>query len=345
MDVVALAQHGVDYAVATLGTATTPVHVQKLFRLTDRVVFCFDGDNAGRKAAWRALENALPVLADGKNVAFLFLPDGEDPDDFVRQRGKAAFEQLVERATPLSEFLLAELSRGTRRVSAEGRAALVAAAKPLLAQIGAPVLAALLRRRLADADGPAGARVARRSWDRRQPRGRGPWPTDGDDAPAGRPGAPGARRPGGVRRRCCGNSSSACCSNLNSPERSPCPPPRTKPRKRRPCTPLIAYCRDCAHPLTTPAVMQAFADSGHERVLVDALAAATDQGLAEDQAKTALDEGVARLWEHAARSGRVEVAPATTPPRSPEESERLRQLAIVRAAARRPVGGGGSDDE
>ena len=110
MDVVALAQHGVDYAVATLGTATTPVHAQKLLRLTDRVIFCFDGDAAGRKAAWRALENTLPVLADGKNALFLFLPDGEDPDDYIRSRGKAAFEALVEQATPLSEFLLAELS-------------------------------------------------------------------------------------------------------------------------------------------------------------------------------------------------------------------------------------------
>jgi DNA primase len=79
MDVVALAQHGVDYVVATLGTSTTSAHVQKLFRQSDRVIFCFDGDAAGRKAAWRALENALPVLADGKNAAFMFLPDGEDP--------------------------------------------------------------------------------------------------------------------------------------------------------------------------------------------------------------------------------------------------------------------------
>ena len=100
MDVVALAQHGVEYAVATLGTATTPTHVQKLFRLTDTVVFCFDGDNAGRKAAWRALENALPVLADGKNAMFLFLPDGEDPDDYVRKRGRAAFEQAQETRRP-----------------------------------------------------------------------------------------------------------------------------------------------------------------------------------------------------------------------------------------------------
>ncbi len=124
MDVVALAQHGVEYAVATLGTATTPTHVQKLFRQSDRVVFCFDGDSAGRKAAWRALENALPVLADGKNAAFLFLPDNEDPDDFIRKRGKAAFEALVDRAVPASEFLLAELSAQHPPTTVEGRAAL-----------------------------------------------------------------------------------------------------------------------------------------------------------------------------------------------------------------------------
>src|SRR5208337_1301576 len=110
MDVVALAQHGIEYAVATLGTATTPTHVQKLFRLTDTVVFCFDGDDAGRRAAWRALEQALPVLADDKQARFLFLPDGEDPDDTVRHRGKAALEALIDTATPLSDFLLAELA-------------------------------------------------------------------------------------------------------------------------------------------------------------------------------------------------------------------------------------------
>ena len=153
MDVVALAQHGVEYAVATLGTATTPTHVQKLFRLTDTVVFCFDGDNAGRKAAWRALENTLPVLADGKNAVFLFLPDGEDPDDFVRKRGRAAFEKAQEAAVPLSEFLLAELAARHPPTSAEGRAALVAAARPHLAEINAPVLAAILRRRLSELSG------------------------------------------------------------------------------------------------------------------------------------------------------------------------------------------------
>ena len=153
MDVVALAQHGVEYAVATLGTATTPAHAQKLFRLTDTVVFCFDGDEAGRRAAWRALENTLPVLGDGKQARFLFLPDGEDPDDAVRARGREAFEALVDAAIPLSEFLLTELGRRSPPSSAEGRAGLVAAAKPLLANLHAPVLAAVLRRRLGEIAG------------------------------------------------------------------------------------------------------------------------------------------------------------------------------------------------
>ena len=153
MDVVALAQHGVEYAVATLGTATTPAHVQKLFRLTDTVVFCFDGDEAGRRAAWRALENALAWLADGKNAKFLFLPDGADPDDYIRRRGSAAFEGLVGQAMPLSDFLLSELATRHPPSSAEDRAALVNAAKPLLAQLHAPILSALLRRRIAEIAG------------------------------------------------------------------------------------------------------------------------------------------------------------------------------------------------
>ena len=150
MDVVALAQHGIGYAVATLGTATTPTHAQKLLRMTDSVIYCFDGDEAGRRAAWRALENTLALLADGKNVKFLFLPEGEDPDDAVRRRGKEAFESLLEAAVPLTEFLLAELASRYPPSSDEGRAALVNAAKPLLAQLQAPVLSALLRRRIAE---------------------------------------------------------------------------------------------------------------------------------------------------------------------------------------------------
>src|SRR5437763_3320106 len=153
MDVVALAQHGVEYAVATLGTSTTPVHAQKLFRMAETVVFCFDGDPAGRKAAWRALENTLPVLVDGKNARFLFLPDGEAPDDYIRKHGKAGFERAIETAVPLSEFLLTELSTRHPPINAEGRAALVAAARPLIATITAPILSALMRRQLADLAG------------------------------------------------------------------------------------------------------------------------------------------------------------------------------------------------
>ncbi len=150
MDVVALAQHGVEYAVATLGTATTATHAQKLLRMTDTVIFCFDGDAAGQRAAWRALENTLPVLADGKTARFLFLPDGEDPDDYIRRRGKAAFEALADTALPLSDFMLSELARRHPPTSAEGRAALINAAKPLLGELTAPILSTLLRRRLAE---------------------------------------------------------------------------------------------------------------------------------------------------------------------------------------------------
>jgi len=149
MDVVALAQHGVEYAVATLGTATTPYHVQKLLRLTDRVVFCFDGDAAGQRAAWRALENALPQLVDGKHVAFLFLPPEHDPDSFVREQGTAAFEQLLQEALPLSGYLLRELSAQVDLRTQEGRTALLQRAQPLLTVIAAPATALLLRKEVA----------------------------------------------------------------------------------------------------------------------------------------------------------------------------------------------------
>src|SRR3954454_6537241 len=127
MDVVALAQFGVGYSVATLGTATTPVHVSKLLRLADEVVFSFDGDNAGRKAAWRALEVSLPLATDAKPVRFLFLPPEHDPDSYVREHGTEAFEQLVREAPTLSEFLIAELRSQFDLAKPEGRAGFLAA--------------------------------------------------------------------------------------------------------------------------------------------------------------------------------------------------------------------------
>jgi DNA primase len=149
MDVVALAQHGIDYAVATLGTATTPYHIQKLLRLAEQIVFCFDGDKAGQKAAWRALENALPHLQDGKLISFLFLPVEHDPDSFVREFGKDAFEREISRALPLSEYLLSEIGKELDLKTQEGRSQLLQRARPLLSAISSPVAALLLRKEVA----------------------------------------------------------------------------------------------------------------------------------------------------------------------------------------------------
>ena len=161
MDVIALAQNGVGNAVATLGTATTATHVQKLLRQVDRVVFCFDGDNAGRKAGWRALENALEALADNKRIGFVFLPQDEDPDSYIRRFGKAAFDQLVAQATPLSDFMLRELAARCDLTSAEGRAQLIHEAKPLLLKLPTPLLRLQLVKRLAEASGFAQQEVER----------------------------------------------------------------------------------------------------------------------------------------------------------------------------------------
>lgn len=130
MDVVALAQTGFPQAVATLGTACTPTQVQKLMRHTDRIVFSFDGDNAGRSAARRALEASLPLVSDTKSVAFLFLPPEHDPDSYVREYGRQAFEELVERAMPMSEFLMQEIVAGNDMDTMEGRARALHKSRP-----------------------------------------------------------------------------------------------------------------------------------------------------------------------------------------------------------------------
>ena len=161
MDVVALAQHGVGNALATLGTATTTTHVKKLLRQVDRVVFCFDGDNAGRKAAWRALENALEALADNKSLGFVFLPEKDDPDSFVREHGREAFERRITEATPLSDFLLRELQQRCDLSSSEGKAKLIYEAKPLLLKLPTPLLRLQLVKRLAEASGFVQSEVER----------------------------------------------------------------------------------------------------------------------------------------------------------------------------------------
>ena len=131
MDVVALAQSGFGNTVATLGTACTPEHIQKLFRFTDSVVFSFDGDDAGRRAAARALEATLPHATDLRQARFLFLPPEHDPDSFVREQGPQAFEQAIAQATPLSRQLLLQAAADCDLGTAEGRARMLAQARPM----------------------------------------------------------------------------------------------------------------------------------------------------------------------------------------------------------------------
>jgi DNA primase len=150
MDVVALAQFDINYVVATLGTATTHEHLERLFRTVPEVVFCFDGDRAGREAAWRALENTLPLLRDGREARFLFLPEGEDPDSLVRKIGKDAFEQRINDAVHLSDFFFERLSGQLDLDSIDGRARLVDLARPLLAKLPDSMFHQLMVERLAE---------------------------------------------------------------------------------------------------------------------------------------------------------------------------------------------------
>ena len=135
MDVVRLHQAGITYAVATLGTATTPDHLQRVFRICNELVFCFDGDRAGRAAAWRALENSLSQIRDGRQIRFLFLPEGHDPDSLVGAEGREAFEARLQTALPLSEYFLNHLGSQVDLQSVDGRARLAELAKPLLERI------------------------------------------------------------------------------------------------------------------------------------------------------------------------------------------------------------------
>ena len=148
MDVVALAQYGINYAVASLGTSTTADHIQLLFRATNNVICCYDGDRAGRDAAWRALETALPYMTDGRQLRFMFLPDGEDPDTLVRKEGKEAFEARMEQAMPLSAFLFNSLMPQVDLSTPDGRARLSTLALPLISQVPGETLRIYLRQEL-----------------------------------------------------------------------------------------------------------------------------------------------------------------------------------------------------
>ena len=149
MDVVALAQNDINHCVATLGTATTRMHLERLFRFTSNIVFCFDGDRAGKQAAWRALETCLPLLQDGKQISFLFLPDGEDPDSMVRKEGTERFRERIQQAMPLPDFMLNNLQQQADTNRLDGRAKLADMAKPLLNKLPKGVLKDLLVEKVA----------------------------------------------------------------------------------------------------------------------------------------------------------------------------------------------------
>jgi DNA primase len=159
MDTVALARHGIDFAVATLGTATTPEHLNGLFRLTENVCFAFDGDRAGRKAAWRALENALPQIREGRQIRFMFLPEGHDPDSYVNEFGTDAFLAALDKGVALSEFLIEELANQVDMSTVDGRARLAELARPLVKRIPVGVYRELLVESLAGAVGMSGAKL------------------------------------------------------------------------------------------------------------------------------------------------------------------------------------------
>lgn len=148
MDVVALAQYGIDYSVASLGTATTPDHIHTLFRHTSEIVCCFDGDKAGRAAAWRALENALPYIQDGRSLRFMFLADGEDPDSFVQKEGKEQFEHLIGQSIPLSDFLFQQLLAQVDMSSSDSKSKLAQLAIPLISQLNESIFRQMMEERL-----------------------------------------------------------------------------------------------------------------------------------------------------------------------------------------------------
>ena len=186
MDVVRLHQSGVDYALATLGTATTPEHLRRIFRLVPAVVFAFDGDRAGRAAAWRALQQALPEAREGREIRFLFLPEGQDPDTLVGAEGRAAFEERVQGAVPLSEYLVRELSEQSELAHADGRARFAESARPLFAKVPEGVYRELLLERLAAVVGLPPQRLEELWSSARKP------PAAGATPPARRPSARGA---------------------------------------------------------------------------------------------------------------------------------------------------------
>lgn len=163
LDVITLSQNGIANVVATLGTAATAEHVRLLFRYSDELIFCFDGDNAGRKAAWRALEAALPFMEEGRKIRFLMLPEGQDPDSIMNQEGGEAFRRRMTSALPLSQFFFDDLGSELNLALIEDRAALIKRASPLIKRLPEGAFAQMMRSRLTELTGQRGVKLANRA--------------------------------------------------------------------------------------------------------------------------------------------------------------------------------------
>ncbi len=331
MDVVALAQHGIGYAVAALGTATTPQHVHKLMRQADDVVFAFDGDAAGRRAAWRALENSLGQLVDGKNLSFLFLPLGDDPDSFVRREGREAFESLYAGALPLSGFLVKELSARGDLSSGEGRARLVRDAGPLIAQMtGAPALARMIRRRIAELTGLPDADLDM-LWSGVGARGAGATSaaSGGVRAPAAASGVAG-RTLGRPRRRAAPslarNVLQCLLSNPSLADRVECPEAADGDPEWRVVLAVVAFVRGQPAAVRAAGVLQAFAGTEHEALLREIDADAPDWEEAA-QVEEQLEGANRQVREQQRRAGAMKLAQAgSLAAMTPEMRDALREL-------------------
>ena len=333
MDVVALAQHGIGYAVAALGTATTPQHVHKLLRQADDVVFAFDGDAAGRRAAWRALENSLGPLVDGKNLSFLFLPQGEDPDSFVRREGREAFESLYAGALPLSGFLVKELTARGDLSSGEGRARLVRDAGPLVAQMtGAPLLARMIRRRIAELAGLPDAELES-LWANGSPRVGQAQARGGDGAARGGGKVDAtvlARTPVRPRRRVAPslarNVLQCLLSNPGLAGRVECPEQAESDPEWRAVLAVTAFLREQPADIRAAGLLQAFAGSEFEALLreVDADSPEWDEaGQVEEQ----LEGANRQVREQQRRTEAMRLAQSgTLAAMTPEMREALRGL-------------------
>ncbi|MBO9661927.1 MAG: toprim domain-containing protein [Dokdonella sp.] len=308
MDVISLHQFGVTQAVATLGTATTRDHAEILFRQCADVYFCFDGDRAGRQAAWRAVESVLPRMRDGRQALFLFLPDGEDPDSLVRKEGLAGFEQRLKQATPLSEFLFGELGKDVNLASLDGKARLAERARPLLGQIPDGAFRDLM---YAELERISGVKTA---------------VSNGDTAP------PSANRPARPQQRSLVRA--AITLLVQRPSLAGAiEPPWTFAELRQPGIPLlielIGFCR--ARPdVTTGALLEHYAEREEAKAL-QKLAVVEFPG-GEEEARAELLDAIVQLERQTTRQRRDDLTRRQAEGAlSDEEKEELRRLLANKA--------------